>query len=77
MINTKSVVGTDSLSFMEATKGTKEHITCSGRGICDHTSGECQCVTGFASSDGQGNAGTYRDCGYKTPVALESYKNGF
>ena len=58
----------DSISIAEDTKGTKEYIVCSGRGLCDHINGECNCFTGFASSDGQGNAGIFRDCGYSSPV---------
>ena len=47
--------------------GTKEYITCSGRGLCDHASGLCQCFPGFVSSDGQGNIGSRDDCGAKNP----------
>lgn len=47
--------------------GTKEYTHCSGRGICDHTSGLCDCFPGFVSSDGQGNIGLRGDCGAKNP----------
>ena len=54
----------------EFQKGTKEWIECSGRGLCDHELGLCTCVTGFGASDGQGNSGTYADCGYKMPIVV-------
>lgn len=56
------------IAITEFKKGTKEWIECSGRGICDYETGLCTCVTGFASSDGQGNSGDLADCGYKTPI---------
>lgn len=31
--------------------GTTEAISCSGRGICDDSSGECQCFKGYAGVD--------------------------
>ncbi|KAL9181287.1 hypothetical protein ACHAXT_010092 [Thalassiosira profunda] len=52
--------------------GTKEYKECSGRGICNHSSGLCECLPGFASSDGQGNIGTRRDCGARNPYAGDS-----
>lgn len=52
--------------------GTKEYITCSGRGLCNHSSGLCDCFAGFASSDGQGNVGSRRDCGYVNPYSYDS-----
>lgn len=65
----------DSIEVSEFIKGTKEYIVCSGRGLCNHDTGLCECFTGFASSDGQGNAGTLRDCGFKSPYALEKYES--
>ena len=55
------------ITITEAVQGNKEYIECSGRGLCDHILGECECFTGFASSDGQGGAGTLGDCGYRNP----------
>ena len=58
----------DDFTVTETTKGDKEWITCSGRGICDHETGTCSCATGFTASNGQGASGTLQDCGYKTPI---------
>lgn len=49
-------------------KGTKENEYCSDRGLCDVTTGVCQCfdtnADEYSSSDGYGRAGTRGDCGY-------------
>ncbi len=61
----------DSFSIAQSVQGTKESLECSGRGLCDHSSGECVCFTGFGSSDGMGGAGALGDCGYLEPLAAE------
>eukprot|EP01029_Cantina_marsupialis_P010281 TRINITY_DN2340_c0_g1_i1.p1 TRINITY_DN2340_c0_g1~~TRINITY_DN2340_c0_g1_i1.p1 ORF type:complete len:416 (-),score=124.06 TRINITY_DN2340_c0_g1_i1:98-1294(-) len=33
--------------FTAGTDGTKEAITCSGRGLCDYTTGQCTCFRGY------------------------------
>ena len=53
-------------------QGTKEYITCSGRGLCNQLTGMCECTAGYASSDGQGKIGTRRDCGAINPYAYVS-----
>lgn len=58
----------DSFSIVENVKGTKEVLECAGRGLCDHSVGECQCFPGYGSSDGKGGAGSLRDCGYREPI---------
>ena len=54
----------DSITVTEYVKGDKEWMECSGRGLCNTDTGECECFTGYSSSDGQGGSGTYRDCGH-------------
>ncbi|GMH97410.1 hypothetical protein TrVE_jg7680 [Triparma verrucosa] len=61
----------EEVSVAVAREGSKEWIECSGRGICDHETGLCTCSVGFMASDGQGNSGTFQDCGYKTPIVIE------
>jgi len=57
---------------VEVTKGSKEDVECSNRGICDYNSGECQCMPGFSSSNGNNSVGTRRDCGLIDPFGLTS-----
>jgi hypothetical protein len=58
--------------IVEFQKGNKEWLECSGRGICDHETGICNCVNGFASSNGQGGSGLLADCGYKLPIVVSA-----
>jgi hypothetical protein len=58
----------DNFDIVEYAAGTKEVAECAGRGICDHSNGECACFTGYGSSDGKGGLGTLRDCGYLLPI---------
>lgn len=44
--------------------GTSESVQCSGRGVCDSSTGLCTCASGFAASNGNGGAGSTQDCGY-------------
>ena len=55
-----------SITISEYKTGTKEWEECSGRGLCDRTSGVCNCFSGYGSSNGQGGPGPYGDCGYST-----------
>ena len=62
------LVDVDSAFVIETTMGTKEDETCSGRGLCDQTTGSCTCFSGFGSSNGQGGKGTLDDCGLVIPI---------
>lgn len=55
------------LKSIEASAATTENDVCSGRGICNHETGECECFKGFGSSDGLGGPGGRGDCGYREP----------
>ncbi len=61
----------DTFQISEYAPGTKETLVCAGRGLCNHDTGMCECFDGFGSSDGKGNAGTKRDCGYQEPITKE------
>lgn len=64
-VSGSSIDGTLSMTTIQ--DGTKEYITCSGRGLCNSSSGVCSCFRGYASSNGQGEVGTLGDCGYRNP----------
>mmetsp|Transcript_93892 Transcript_93892/g.268862 ORF Transcript_93892/g.268862 Transcript_93892/m.268862 type:complete len:539 (-) Transcript_93892:101-1717(-) len=57
----------ESINTTEYRKGTKENVECNARGICDRTQGRCTCLSGFNTSDHQGNFGQYGDCGFWNP----------
>jgi hypothetical protein len=45
--------------------GTRQHLECSGRGICDGMTGLCACQQGYVSSNGiNGTRGQVPDCGH-------------
>ena len=56
--------GQMTMSIEETVKGTKEWLECSGRGLCERSTGECSCFAPFSSSDGHGRPGTQGDCGH-------------
>ncbi|KUG01569.1 Multiple epidermal growth factor domains protein 10 [Phytophthora nicotianae] len=51
----------------ELVKGTKANIECSARGVCDRSTGICDCFPYFLSSDGAGGLGRRGDCSYISP----------
>uniref|UniRef100_A0A7S2RYU0 EGF-like domain-containing protein n=1 Tax=Rhizochromulina marina TaxID=1034831 RepID=A0A7S2RYU0_9STRA len=63
---------TPAFVVMEVTNGNKEDAECSNRGICDYATGECQCMPGYSSSNGNNSVGIRRDCGLIDPYGLTS-----
>lgn len=62
----------NSFTVTEYAAGNKENLECSGRGLCDHSTGMCNCFEGFGSSNGKGGRGSKRDCGYQEPIVNPS-----
>ena len=71
-------VATDGAAHAEggpaSVRGTRDDLECSARGVCDRTTGVCRCFSGYASSDGNGNAGTNADCGHRLPYDTSHLK---
>jgi hypothetical protein len=57
---------TSVLEVAKMVTGTKEDLECSGRGICDSSTGVCSCANDFDTSNGYNAAGIRGDCGYAT-----------
>ena len=53
------------ITIAEENKGTKLAYECSNNGYCNRLTGECQCFSGYGSSDGNGNKGQLGDCSYR------------
>jgi len=65
-------------AVISSTKGTAEWVECSGRGICNRQSGECQCFLGYAAADQlQGRVGPVANCGLKltSPAGVAAAAN--
>lgn len=64
--NLNAVSGATILSVSKQISGTKENRDCSGRGLCDKTSGFCVCNINYDTSNGYDQPGIRGDCGYAT-----------
>jgi hypothetical protein len=56
----------------ETRKGRSGNAECSGRGLCNRSSGTCECFPGFGASDGNRGPGAVEDCGWREPYAPRS-----
>jgi hypothetical protein len=66
LFNLNAISGDAYLTVSKQISGTKEMEACSGRGLCDTTTGYCTCNTNYATSNGYAESGTRGDCGYAT-----------
>lgn len=60
---------------VRSVRGTTENDVCNNRGICDTTTGICQCFELWTSGDGrrQGGAGSTADCGYRNDQLFTNF----
>ena len=71
---TTSLTGTNAaITIFEKTKGSTEDVLCADHGLCNYETGICNCFDQMTSSDGQGNAGTKGDCGFRNIFAKGDY----
>jgi len=67
-------IGTNAaITIFEKTKGSTEDVLCADHGLCNYETGICNCFDQMTSSDGQGNAGTKGDCGFRNIFAKGDY----
>jgi hypothetical protein len=59
-------VDSGSVEFIitETQSGSGRYLECSGKGICNRKTGDCECWPNWGSSDGRGNQGIRGDCGF-------------
>ncbi|CAM9329921.1 unnamed protein product, partial [Discosporangium mesarthrocarpum] len=52
------------MNVTKVRKGTREDLECAAHGLCDESTGVCNCFVGYQSSDGAGGQGQRGDCGW-------------
>jgi hypothetical protein len=66
---TDGLGGTPTLFVTTLQSGTAETAPCSRRGTC--LNGQCQCMTGFFPSNGDGGPGKIMDCGSRAAAGVD------
>lgn len=56
--------GGESLAGQASIKGTRENALCSNHGLCDLSTGLCDCDANYGGSDGRGGPGSIANCGF-------------
>jgi hypothetical protein len=52
-------------------QGASGNEVCSNRGLCDSTSGKCQCFLGFGASNNDRKPGTVENCGWRLEIQVQ------
>jgi hypothetical protein len=65
----------DSVHGLQSVQGTTETDICNNRGLCDTTTGTCECFPLWTSGDGrrQGGPGSVADCGYRNDQLFTNF----
>jgi hypothetical protein len=58
----------------ELRKGKSGNAECSGRGICNRESGQCQCFIGFGASNNNRAPGDLENCGWREPFVKSALR---
>eukprot|EP00596_Hydrurales_sp_CCMP1899_P008395 CAMPEP_0119044726 /NCGR_PEP_ID=MMETSP1177-20130426/33973_1 /TAXON_ID=2985 /ORGANISM="Ochromonas sp, Strain CCMP1899" /LENGTH=632 /DNA_ID=CAMNT_0007015301 /DNA_START=493 /DNA_END=2391 /DNA_ORIENTATION=+ len=66
--------GGGTVNGLRSLPGTTENAVCSNRGLCDEDTGECDCFSAWSSSNGRGEPGILKDCGYRNDM-LHSFRD--
>lgn len=65
----------NSTVVLRSVRGTTENDVCNNRGLCDYSTGICQCFPTWSSSDGMGGPGNRGDCGYRNDHLYSNFNS--